>query len=85
MNGTDQICHTTVGVLSRNLGNCISNLLPDICSRLTCQASHQLLADNQPLLASKRREEFLGLIGSGIFPRLGCYSSEKYCGECTCL
>lgn len=77
--------HTVVGVLSRNLGNSVANLPPDLCRRLAGQASHQFLPDDQSLLSGKSREEFLDFVRGGIFFRPGSHSAEEHCSECTRL
>jgi hypothetical protein len=69
--------HTIVGVLSRNLGHRIADLLPDIRDRLAGQAGDQFLPDNQSLLIGKGREDFVGFVRGGVLFCLGGYSSEE--------
>lgn len=73
--------HTIVGVLSRDLGDSIPNLLPHIGERLASQAIHQVLPDNQSLLSGEGREEFFDFVRNGVFSRSRRYPSENYCGE----
>lgn len=73
--------HTIVGVLSRNLGHGITNLLPDIGNGFTGQTSDQFLTDNQSLFAGQCRKELLGFIRDGVLSRLGGYPSEKHCSK----
>jgi len=68
--------HTVVGVLSRDFGYGIANLLPNVSDRLAGQTGHQLLTDNQSLLSGEGRKEFLGFVRNGVFSCLGGYSSE---------
>lgn len=77
--------HTTVGVLSRNFGHGVTNLLASIGNRFTSQTRHEFLADNQSLFTGEGREEFFGFVRGGILSRLGRYPSEKHSSECACL
>lgn len=77
--------HTIVGVLSRNFGHGIANLLLNISDRLAGQTRHELLADNQSLFSAEGRKEFLGFVCDGVLSCLGGYSSEKHGSECACL
>lgn len=79
------VMHTIVGVLSRDFGHGIANLLPNVGDGFTSQASNQLLTDHQALFTGKCREEFLGFVCDGVLSCLGRYSSEKYRRERACL
>lgn len=76
---------TVISVLSGNLGHGVADLLAGICDGLAGQAGHELLTDDQPLLAGEGREELLGLVRDGVFSCLGRDSSEENGGERTCL
>lgn len=83
--GTSGSALTGINILSGNLCDCISNLIPDVVHLFSGKAFQQLGANRVFGVGAEGQEEFFGLTVGRAFPRLGGLLPKKHCSKRPCL
>ena len=76
---------TFVGVLSRDLGHCVADLVADMLDCLAVQALEQLRSDRDLLGLLQGQEQLFWVGASRQLPRLSGHAAEQDGGEGSCL